>query len=249
MTSDQTSHMRVAVREDGRAEGSRPAAVLRAERLVVNYGTARALDGVSLSVWPGESVAVVGSSGSGKSTLLHCLSGLRVPDAGEVWLENRDLTSMSDRERSALRLSTMGVVFQFGELLPELTVLENVSLPQWMAGRSRSEADRAATELLEAFEIGHLALRHPGDVSGGERQRAAVARALAHNPRVVLADEPTGSLDSDNADRVMSALVERARMGRTALVLVTHEHRFAQQCDRTLMMRDGHLCPAGGPPS
>ena len=205
------------------------------------YGTVLALDNASVEVHAGQALAVVGPSGSGKSTLLHCLVGLLVPDGGAVGFEEIALSEEIDRRRSAIRLERMGVVFQFGELLPELTIRENVALPRWLIGDSKSAAASAASELLATFDIEQLGDRHPADVSGGERQRAAVARSLVHEPSVVFADEPTGSLDSVNADNVMATLLKRTRANGQALLLVTHEARFAEQCDRVVTMRDGRI--------
>ena len=213
--------------------------LLSCEGLHLSFGSTMALRGVDLGIGVGESVAVVGPSGSGKSTLLHCLAGLRVPDRGEVRVGGEVLSSLSDRKRSRLRFERMGIVFQFGELLPELTMEENVGLPLWVAGTSRLLVAERVEEVLDDFGIVHLAGNYPGEVSGGEKQRAAVARALVHDPAIVLADEPTGSLDSVNADKVMSALVDRSRREGQVLVLVTHEMRFAELCDRRLTMLDG----------
>ena len=215
--------------------------VVAAEGLEVAYGETRALDGVDVSISAGEVVAVVGASGSGKSTLLHCLAGLRVPDRGRVVFEGADLAGMGDLGRSRVRLHSMGVVFQFGELLPELTVAENVAIPLWVTGHRRRESVAAAQVHLDALGIGHLAARFPGDVSGGERQRAAIARSLVHRPSVLFADEPTGSLDSVNAENVMEILIAQAREQNTAVVLVTHEARYAERCDRALHVLDGQI--------
>lgn len=212
-----------------------------ADSVCVSFGGTRAVDDVSLEVRSGESVAIVGSSGSGKSTLLHCLAGLRVPDSGSVHFSGQSLSTLSDSRRSELRLASMGIVFQFGELIPELTIVENVALPAWMSGCSRPKATQAATALLEQFSIADLADRYPGRVSGGERQRAAVARALVHDPSIVFADEPTGSLDSENANTVMNSLIGCARDRGTSLVLITHERRFDGWLDRTVTMSDGRI--------
>ena len=220
-------------------EDGTSALVAWASSVDVSYGTVRALDGVSVEVHLGEALAVVGPSGSGKSTLLHCLIGLLVPDRGTVGFEGTALSEQTDRRRSAVRLQRMGVVFQFGELLPELTVRENVALPRWLIGDSKSAAASAASELLATFDIEQLGDRYPADVSGGERQRVAVARSLVHEPSAVFADEPTGSLDSANADNVIETLLMRTRSNGQALVLVTHEARFAEQCDRIVTMSDG----------
>lgn len=222
--------------------------VLSCEGLELSFGSTLALRGVGLGVGVGESVAVVGPSGSGKSTLLHCLAGLRVPDRGAVRVGGEVFSSLSDRRRSRLRLEQMGVVFQFGELLPELTIEENVGLPLWVTGAAPSAVAERVGEVLNDFGIVHLADCYPSDISGGEKQRAAVSRALVHDPPIVLADEPTGSLDSVNADKVMSALVDRSRREGQALVLITHESRFAELCDRRLTMLDGRVASAGSRP-
>ncbi len=216
-------------------------AVLEASGLTLSFGLTPALGGVSLAVGVGETVAVMGPSGSGKSTLLHCLAGLRRPDSGEVQLGGEPFSNLSDRSRSDVRLRRLGVVFQFAELLPELTMVENVSLPAWIDGNERDASRKSAEGLLDRFGIAHLADRHPGEVSGGERQRAAVARALVHEPALVLADEPTGALDSVNGQLVLDALMDQARVQGAAVVLVTHEARLASLCDREVLMRDGRI--------
>ncbi|WP_395155410.1 ATP-binding cassette domain-containing protein [Ilumatobacter sp.] len=222
--------------------------VLDADSLSVSFDDAPVLHDASLLLRAGTSVSVVGSSGSGKSTLLHCLAGLRLPTSGSVSFDGQDIVQLSDRERSAIRLAKMGIVFQFGELVPELSILENVALPAWLTGESRRSANSAALTLLQAFGIEHTADRHPGRVSGGERQRAAVARAIVHQPAVVFADEPTGSLDSDNADRVIDTLLDETRQRGVALVLVTHERRLAERADVVVTMRDGRITTHGSQP-
>ncbi|WP_405811630.1 ABC transporter ATP-binding protein [Streptomyces sp. NBC_01520] len=203
------------------------------------YGSTPALDGASFSVHPGEVVAVMGPSGSGKSTLLHCLAGIVVPDSGTVTYAGRELSTMSDAERSALRRSDFGFVFQFGRLVPELTCLENVALPLRLNGVKRKAAERTALEWLERLEVDGIAAKRPGQASGGQGQRVAVARALVAAPKVVFADEPTGALDSLNGVRVMELLTESARSAGTAVVLVTHEARVAAYSDRDIVVRDG----------
>lgn len=204
-----------------------------------SFGPTPALAGASLRVRPGEMVAVMGPSGSGKSTLLHCLAGIVPADSGRVRHAGRDLTGMSDRERSALRRSEFGFVFQFGRLVPELSCLENVALPLRLQGARRRQAERRATEWLERLEVGDVAGKRPGQVSGGEGQRVAVARALVTRPQVVFADEPTGSLDSLNGERVMRLLTGIAQQAGAAVVLVTHEPRVAAYADREVVVRDG----------
>ncbi|MDX2565354.1 ABC transporter ATP-binding protein [Streptomyces sp. TX20-6-3] len=213
--------------------------VLTAAGLRKAYGATPALAGADFSVSAGETIAVMGPSGSGKSTLLHCLAGIVAPDAGTVLYGGRDLSALSDAERSALRRSEFGFVFQFGQLVPELTCAENIALPLRLAGRSRRAAEQAAVPWLERLEVADLAGKRPGEVSGGQSQRVAVARALVTAPRVVFADEPTGALDSLNGERVMELLVGAARSARAAVVLVTHEPRVAAYADRGIVVRDG----------
>ncbi|MFF8310168.1 ABC transporter ATP-binding protein [Streptomyces lydicus] len=213
--------------------------LLHAVALHKAYGPTPALDGADFSLHPGEVVAVMGPSGSGKSTLLHCLAGIIAPDSGTVRYGDRELTAMSDAERSALRRADFGFVFQFGQLVPELTALENVALPLRLNGTGRRDAERQAREWLERLEVDTVADRRPGEVSGGQGQRVAVARALATRPRVVFADEPTGALDSLNGERVLSLLTDAARDTRAAVVLVTHEARVAAYSDREIVVRDG----------
>ncbi|HTI24547.1 MAG TPA: ABC transporter ATP-binding protein [Kutzneria sp.] len=219
---------------DRRAE-----ALLRGTDLVKAFGPTPALDRASLAVYAGEVVAVMGPSGSGKSTLLHCLAGIIAPDAGAVHYAGADIGAMSDMERSALRRTDFGFVFQFGQLVPELSCLENVTLPLRLAGVARRAADEAAREWLERLEVADVAGKRPGDVSGGQGQRVAVARALVAGPRVVFADEPTGALDSLNGERVMRLLVAAAKDTGAAVVLVTHEARVAAYSDREVIVRDG----------
>ncbi|WP_329207834.1 ABC transporter ATP-binding protein [Streptomyces sp. NBC_00683] len=213
--------------------------LLVAHDLRKTYGSTAALDGASFSVHPGEVVAVMGPSGSGKSTLLHCLAGIITPDSGTVTYAGRELSAMSDAQRSALRRSDFGFVFQFGQLVPELTCVENVALPLRLNGTRRKEAERMALRWMERLEVDGLAAQRPGEVSGGQGQRVAVARALVGSPKVVFADEPTGALDSLNGERIMELLTECARSANTAVVLVTHEARVAAYSDRDVVVRDG----------
>ncbi|MFJ2290109.1 ABC transporter ATP-binding protein [Streptomyces sp. NPDC087894] len=213
--------------------------LLTARDLHKAYGSTPALDGASFSVHPGEVVAVMGPSGSGKSTLLHCLAGIITPDSGTVTYAGRDMSAMSDAERSALRRSEFGFVFQFGQLVPELTCVENVALPLRLNGTRRKAAERTALEWMERLEVDDLGAKRPGEVSGGQGQRVAVARALAASPKVIFADEPTGALDSLNGERVMQLLTDAARSANVAVVLVTHEARVAAYSDRDVTVRDG----------
>jgi putative ABC transport system ATP-binding protein len=214
-------------------------ALLAARDLHKSFGPTPALSGAGLDVDAGEIVAVMGPSGSGKSTLLHCLAGILRADAGTVTFDGRELSALADAERSALRRSEFGFVFQFGQLVPELTCRENVALPMRLDGTPRRQAERRADELLELLEVSAVAGQRPGRVSGGEGQRVAVARALVTEPRVLFADEPTGALDSLNGERVMQLLTAAARERGAAVVLVTHEARVAAYSDREVVVRDG----------
>ncbi|MFI9342487.1 ABC transporter ATP-binding protein [Streptomyces sp. NPDC052773] len=214
-------------------------ALLVAEGLRKTYGPTTALDGAEFSIHPGEVVAVMGPSGSGKSTLLHCLAGIVTPDAGSITYAGRELATMSDAGRSALRRSEFGFVFQFGQLVPELSCVENVALPLRLNGTPRKTAERTAREWMARLEVEDIAKKRPGEVSGGQGQRVAVARALVTSPRVLFADEPTGALDSLNGERVMELLTDAARSTDAAVVLVTHEARVAAWSDREIVVRDG----------
>ncbi|AWN29274.1 ABC transporter ATP-binding protein [Streptomyces libani] len=215
--------------------------LLAAEGLYKAYGATPALDGAEFSIHPGEVVAVMGPSGSGKSTLLHCLAGIISPDSGTVRYGPHTLTRLSDAQRSALRRTDFGFVFQFGQLVPELTALENVALPLRLNGTKRKEAERQARAWLEELEVEAVHDRRPGEISGGQGQRIAVARALATRPRVIFADEPTGALDSLNGERVLTLLTNAARESNAAVVLVTHEARVAAYSDREIVVRDGKV--------
>jgi putative ABC transport system ATP-binding protein len=203
------------------------------------FGATPALAGATLRMRAGEIVAVMGPSGSGKSTLLHCMAGILRPDAGKVVYRGAELSALPDAARSALRRSDFGFVFQFGQLVPELTCLENVALPLRLSGTRRREAQDRAREWLDRLEVADVAGKRPGEVSGGQGQRVAVARGLVTGPRVVFADEPTGALDSLNGERVMRLLTRAAKETGTAIVLVTHEARVAAYSDREVVVRDG----------
>jgi putative ABC transport system ATP-binding protein len=204
-----------------------------------SFGPTVALDGASIAIAAGEIVAVMGPSGSGKSTLLHCLAGILSPTSGEVHYRGTRIDTLPDEVRSRLRRDDFGFVFQFGQLVPELSALENVTLPLRLAGVRRRDAERRAREWLIRLEVDDVADKRPGEISGGQGQRVAVARALIAGPRVVFADEPTGSLDSLNGELVMTLLVEAARQLGTTVVLVTHEPRVAAYADREVVVRDG----------
>ncbi|MFJ8030014.1 ABC transporter ATP-binding protein [Streptomyces sp. NPDC096032] len=203
------------------------------------------MDGAHLSVAPGEVAAVTGQSGSGKSSLLYCLAGVLPAARGQVRFEGRVLGELTDEEMSALRRERFGFVFQCGELLPELTVEENAALPLRLAGRSKKHALAEAGRVLDRLGLGELRERRPSQVSGGQSQRVAVARALVHRPAVVFADEPTGSLDSANAAAVLREFLDLARSQGTAVILVTHDPAVAAQADSHYAMADGVLTPRG----
>lgn len=210
--------------------------------LHVRFGDSWALRGATLEVDPGESLAVVGPSGSGKTSLLQCLGGTLQPDRGQVIFDRTDVTKLGQAQRSRLRLASFGMVLQFGELIPELSLVENVALPSWVLGTPRQDAQTLALRALDEFGIVDLGDRFPSDVSGGERQRAAVARALAHDPDVVLADEPTGALDTTNGRAVLTALHRAAQERGASVVVVTHDPDVARTCDRIVRFVDGRVC-------
>jgi putative ABC transport system ATP-binding protein len=203
-----------------------------------NEGLVRAVDGVDLEVARGETVAIMGPSGCGKSTLLYLLGGLDRPTAGEIWLDDQDVTRLSERALARLRRDAIGFVFQAFHLMDELTAVENVELPALLAGRSPRAARQRATELLDRVGLTDRARFLPTQLSGGQRQRVAVARALVADPLVVLADEPTGNLDSASTRDVLRLFDQLHAAGQT-LVIVTHDPRIAATADRMISMRDG----------
>jgi len=220
--------------------------VLEAKNVVVSFGKTPALRGADFCVKRGEIVAVMGPSGSGKTTLLHCLAGILVPDAGEVYFEGRRIDGLREQERSTLRRDHFGFVFQFGQLVPELSAEENVALPLLLAGRRRRDAIEEADVWFERLDLAGLERHRAGEMSGGQAQRVALARGLVARPEVLFADEPTGSLDSLNGERVMELLAKSARDQGTTVVLVTHEPRVAAYADREVIVRDGRVAAAQG---
>ena len=200
--------------------------------------------GASLNVPAGELVGLIGPSGAGKSTLLHVAGLLELPDCGEVRIVGRACGAMSDSERTALRRNEIGFVYQFHHLLPEFSALENVMLPQMIAGRSRRDARQRATELIESVGLRDRASHRPARLSGGEQQRVAIARALANGPRLLLADEPTGNLDSHTAEDVFGLLIDFVRESGLAAVIATHNLELASKMDWVVRLEDGKLVSA-----
>ncbi|MEU9441467.1 ABC transporter ATP-binding protein [Streptomyces sp. NPDC048304] len=218
--------------------------VLTGRDLVRAHGRTQALRGASVDLRAGEILAVTGPSGSGKSTLLHCLAGIVRPDAGSVDYAGQRLDRLPEKRLSVLRRTDFGVVFQFGQLIPELTAVDNVALPLMLAGAGRAEAQAQAGEWLERFGVRAQQALRPGEMSGGQTQRVALARALVTGPRVVFADEPTGALDSLATEQVMTALVHSARAAGTAVLLITHDAQVAAYADRETRLHDGTVVPA-----
>ncbi|WP_153814325.1 ABC transporter ATP-binding protein [Streptomyces sp. SUK 48] len=213
--------------------------------LVKAHGRTPALRGASITLAAGEILAVTGASGSGKSTLLHLLAGIVRPDEGSVSYAGQRLDRLPEQRLTELRRTEFGVVFQFGQLIPELTAVDNVGLPLLLAGTSRAEARRRAGEWLERFGVRGQEQLRPGELSGGQAQRVALARALVTGPKVVFADEPTGALDSLAGEQVMTALVRTARAAGTAVLLITHDAQVAAYADREVRLSDGLVLPAG----
>jgi putative ABC transport system ATP-binding protein len=228
---------RAAVPVRSGANGS----LIEARDVVLSFGETPALRGATVTVASGEILAVMGPSGSGKSTLLHCLAGILVPESGSIAFDGRRVDTMRESERSALRRSRFGFVFQFGQLVPELTAEENIALPLLLGGIHRNEAVREARLWFDRLDLAGLGQRRSGELSGGQAQRVALARGLVAHPEVLFADEPTGSLDSLTGEHVMNLLSSAARDEGTTVVLVTHEPRVAAYADREVVVRDGKV--------
>ncbi|MFJ8667792.1 ABC transporter ATP-binding protein [Streptomyces sp. NPDC093600] len=216
-------------------------AILRAEGVDLFYGTHQAVSGADFALRSGEVAAVMGSSGSGKSSLLYCLAGVLAPTRGTVSFDGTAFSTLDDDALSTLRRERFGFVFQYGELLPELTAEENAALPLRLAGRRKAPAHAAAGEVLGRLGMAELSQRRTSQLSGGQSQRVAVARALVHRPAVIFADEPTGALDSVNAAAVLDEFLRLARDQGTAVVIVTHDATVASHADSQYTMADGVL--------
>ncbi|MFD7640502.1 ABC transporter ATP-binding protein [Kitasatospora sp. NPDC059795] len=220
--------------------------LIHARDVTLAFGETPALRGAELAVEAGEILAIMGPSGSGKSTLLHCLAGILTPDSGEILFDGRRIDNLGEQERSALRRDSFGFVFQFGQLVPELTAEENVALPLLLSGQRRAAALQRARGWFPKLGLDGLETRRSGELSGGQAQRVALARGLVAEPRVLFADEPTGALDSLTGEQVMDLMVGCARDQGTTVVLVTHEARIAAYADREAIVRDGRATSMSG---
>lgn len=213
--------------------------MLKAINIHKHFGKLHVLKGVDFEMKQGEIVSIVGSSGAGKSTLLHILGTLDKPDQGQIWLNDVEVTALKPKPLAAFRNQKIGFVFQFHHLLPEFSALENVCIPGWIAKRNKTEVEAAAKALLEQLNLGDRIQHKPQQLSGGEQQRVAVARALINNPSIVFADEPTGNLDSANARELHDLFVELRTKRNQTFLIVTHNEELAAMSDRTLHMKDG----------
>lgn len=215
--------------------------MLKAENITKNYGQLAVLKGVDISVEKAEIVSIVGSSGAGKSTLLHILGTLDKADAGNIYINNTLVSALKGKELAAFRNKHIGFVFQFHHLLPEFSALENVSIPGWIAGRKKKEVQADAIALLKRLGLGDRMENKPQQLSGGEQQRVAVARALINQPLIVFADEPTGNLDSKNARELHELFVSLKNDFQQTFLIVTHNEELAAMSDRSLYMKDGQI--------
>lgn len=206
-------------------------------------GAVHVLNGASLDISAGELVALVAPSGAGKSTLLHITGLLERPRSGEVIIDGVGMETLNDRERTLMRRTTIGYVYQFHHLLPEFSALENVAMPQFIAGVARDKAEARARELLDLLGVAHRATHRPSELSGGEQQRVAIARATANRPRIILADEPTGNLDPTTSDTVFEALRQLIKEQQAACIIATHNHALAKRADRIVTLSAGHVAP------
>lgn len=213
--------------------------MLKAEKITRKFGDVQVLKGVDISIESGEIVGIVGSSGAGKSTLLHILGTLDRPDTGRIWLNNQETGTLSPKKLAAFRNRQIGFIFQFHHLLPEFDALENVCIPGWIAGTPKKQVRERAEYLLNILGLSERTTHKPQELSGGEQQRVAVARALINQPSIVFADEPTGNLDSKNARELHQLFVQLNKETGTSFLIVTHNEELAALCGRTLHMKDG----------
>lgn len=215
--------------------------MLKAEHITKKYGSLQVLKGVDIEIHKGEIVSIVGSSGAGKSTLLHILGTLDKPDEGAIWLNEQRIDKLAGKKLAAFRNNHIGFVFQFHHLLPEFSALENVCIPAWIAGQKKKDTTARAIELLTTLGLADRMENKPQQLSGGEQQRVAVARALINNPSIVFADEPTGNLDSTNAKELHDLFVRLRNDFNQTFLIVTHNEELADMSDRTLHMKDGKI--------
>lgn len=215
--------------------------ILKAENITKKFNNITVLNQVNIVLEKGEMVSLVGSSGAGKSSLLHILGSLDTPDTGKVWFENTDISKLSNNELAQFRNAHMGFIFQFHQLLPEFTALENVCIPGWIGGRNKNEVEERGASLLKDLGLQDRVTHKPTALSGGEQQRVAVARALINEPAIVFADEPTGNLDSTNAKELYRIFKSLNQKTGTAFLIVTHNEELAAFADRTIKMKDGQL--------
>lgn len=215
--------------------------MLIADKLHKKYSSLTVVNDVSLNIKKGEVVSVIGPSGAGKSTLLHLLGGLDKPDSGSVSINDSNMFALPEKKQAAFRNKHIGFVFQFHHLLPEFTAVENVAVPLWIAGKGKAEALQAAKEMLDVVGLSGRLDNKPSEMSGGEQQRVAIARALINKPSVIMADEPTGNLDSNNAASVHNLFLDLRKQFEQTFVMITHNEELAEMTDRTLIMKDGSI--------
>ena len=215
--------------------------MLTATNLFKKYSSLTVVRDVSLDVAEGEMLAIIGQSGAGKSTLLHLLGALDKPDSGSVRIRNTDIFALPSRKQAQFRNSQLGFVFQFHHLLPEFSAVENVAMPLWIAGKGKKEGLKAATEILGTVGLSERLENKPSELSGGEQQRVAIARALINKPAILMADEPTGNLDTANAQSIHDLFLRLRKDLKQTIILITHNEELAARTDRTLVMRDGAI--------
>jgi len=215
--------------------------MLKAESIYKSYGNIQVLQGLDLEVNPGEILALVGSSGAGKSTFLHILGTLDTADKGNVYFQGKEVSGFNEKQKAKFRNESLGFVFQFHHLLPEFTALENVCIPGWLSGTPAARVRKKAEDLLSLLNLSHRITHMPSQLSGGEQQRVAIARALINDPALILADEPTGNLDSVNAQEIFNLVTELSRNLNITFIIATHQEAFAKAADRCVRMKDGRI--------